>query len=205
MPSVSLIDLIAPGESSRLEFKRTLSTPYRIARTLTAFSNTSGGTLLIGVADDGKIVGVSSEYQEMQKIERATDFLIEPPITISYETRRQDGKTVLVLTVPESDEKPHTALNERGDRTIYVRQRDKSVPTKQLMLDQLTVDKQLLQTPAVKNLLAFLRKNDHITADRLAKLVNISAYRANKLLRDLTAQGVLLLVDTPRPARFSLK
>ncbi|WP_375445830.1 helix-turn-helix domain-containing protein [uncultured Fibrella sp.] len=203
--TVQLNDLIARGEGTQLEFKRTLSTPYRIARTLTAFSNTSGGTLLIGVADDSKILGVESEYQEMQTIERATDFLIEPPITISYETRKQDGKTVLILTISESDEKPHTALNERGDRTIYVRQRDKSVPTTRLMLDLHTVDNQLLQTPMVKNLLAFLRKNDSITADRMAKLVNISAYRATKLLRELTTQGILLMVDKPRPARYSLK
>lgn len=205
MATPTLSELILPGEGTQLEFKSTLSTPYRISRTLTAFANTSGGTLLIGVADDGKIVGVASEYQEMQKIEQATDFLVEPPITISYEARRQEGKTVLIIHVPESDEKPHTALNERGNRTIYVRQRDKSVPTTKLMLDVQTMDKQLLQTPMVKNLLAYLRKNDHISADKFAKLVNISAYRAGKLLRDLTAQGVLLMVDKPRPARFSLK
>ncbi|MEZ0485473.1 AlbA family DNA-binding domain-containing protein [Fibrella aquatica] len=202
---VTLSDLIARGEGTQLEFKSTLSTPYRIARTLTAFSNTSGGTLLIGVADDGKIVGIESEYKEMEKIERATDFLIEPSITISYETRRQDGKTVLLLTIPESDEKPHTALNERGDRTIYVRQRDKSVPTTRLTLDIQAVDSKLLQTTAVKNLLQFLRKNDSISAERLAKLVNMSEYRATKLLRELTAQGILLMVDKPRPVRYSLK
>jgi predicted transcriptional regulator len=86
-----------------------------------------------------------------------------------------------------------------------VRQRDKSVPTTRLMLDLHTVDAKLLQTPMVKHLLLFLRKNDSITADRLGKLVNISDYRATKLLRELTAQGILLMVDKPRPARYSLK
>ncbi|MBO0947663.1 AlbA family DNA-binding domain-containing protein [Fibrella forsythiae] len=203
--AASIPELIARGEGIQLEFKSTLSTPYRIARTLTAFSNTSGGTLLIGIADDGKIVGIDSEYKEMEKIERATDFLIEPPIDISYETRRLDGKTILLLTIPESSEKPHTALDERGNRTIYVRQRDKSVPTNHLMLDLETVDKKLIQTPMVKNLLQFLRKHDSITAERLGKLVNISDYRATKLLRALTTQGILLMVDKPRPARYSLK
>ena len=201
----TLRDLIALGEGTQLEFKSTLPTAHRIARTLTAFANTSGGTLLIGVADDGKVVGIDSEYREMQKIEQASDLLIEPPITVSYETHRQDGKTVLLLTIPESDEKPHTTPNEQGKRVIYVRQRDKSVPTTRLTLDQQAVDKQLLQTPTVKNLLQFLRKNDSVTADRLAKLVNISAYRSTKLLRELTAQGILMMVDKPRPERYSLK
>ena len=193
------------GEGTQLEYKRTLSSAYRIARTLAAFANTSGGTLLIGVADDRRVLGIASEYQEMQKIERATDFLIEPPLIVSYETLVHDGKKVLLINVPASDEKPHTALDEQGNRTIYVRQRDKSVPTNRLTYDGEAVDQKLLQTPTVKTLLQYLRKNDHITAAKLAKLVNISDYRAGKLLHDLTAQGVLLMVDKPRPARFSLK
>lgn len=193
------------GEGVQVEFKRTLSSAYRIARTLTAFANTAGGTLLIGVADDKRVLGVSSEYQEIQKIERATDFLIEPPLIVSYETLLYEGKKVLFIHVPASDEKPHTALDERGNRTIYVRQRDKSVPTSRLTHDGEAVDQKLVQTPTVKTLLQFLRKNDHITAARLAKLVNISDYRAGKLLHDLTTQGILLMADKPRPARFSLK
>ncbi|MEZ0606930.1 RNA-binding domain-containing protein [Fibrella sp. WM1] len=200
-----LAPYLEQGEGIQIEYKRTLSSAYRIARTLTAFANTSGGTILIGVDDDGRTVGIDSEYREMQIIERATDFLIEPTLSVSYEIVRHEGRNVLVVTVPESDEKPHTAVNEHNERTIYVRQRDKSVPTQRLLIDDNEVNQQLLQTTMVKNLLQFLRKNDSVTAARLAKLVNISEYRANKLLHDLTRQGVLLMVDKPRPAHFSLK
>lgn len=201
----SLDKLIELGEGTQLEFKRTLSSAHRIARTLAAFANTSGGTLLIGVADDKKIVGIQSELTEVQTLERATDELIEPAITVSYETRKQDGKLVLIVRVAESDEKPHKVLTTQGDWQIYVRQRDKSVPTTRFMTDNETVDKALLQTAMVKNLLLFLQKHDTISVERLAKLVNTSDYRAKKLLRDLTAQGLLLFVDQPRPGRYSLK
>ena len=60
MTRTQLDELIAQGEGVRLEFKRSISAAHRIARTLVAFANTSGGTLLIGVADNGTIVGVSS-------------------------------------------------------------------------------------------------------------------------------------------------
>ncbi len=205
MTKPSLDNLIEPGEGTKLEFKRTLSSATRIARTLAAFANTSGGTLLIGVADDKKIVGITSEQAEVQTLERATDELIEPAITVSYETRKQDGKTVLLVRVAESNEKPHKSLNEQGDWLIYVRQRDKSVPTTKFMADNEALDKKLLQTPMVKNLLVYLQKHDTISVERLAKLVNISEYRAKKLLRDLTAQSLLLFVDLPRPGRYSLK
>lgn len=198
--------LIAQGESARLEFKRTLSSAHRIARTLAAFANSSGGTLLIGVADDGRIMGVPSESREIHKIEEATDQLVEPSLTVSYETLAPDGRRVLVITVPESAEKPHYAIDEAGRRTIYVRMRDKSVPTSKLIIaTQPDTGTALLQAATTRTLIQYLRKNDNITADRFAKLVNISDYRANKLLRQLAGQGLLLTIDKPRPTRYALK
>ncbi len=200
-----LDDLISQGEHTRLEFKRTLSSAYRIARTLAAFANTSGGTLLVGIADTGKTVGVGSEFREIDKIEEATDRLIEPSIAISYETLAPDGRLVLIITISESDEKPHYVLDESGKRTIYVRAKDKSVPTSKLIITPEMADRELLKSPMARTLIQYLRKNDHITADKFAKLINVSDYRAGKLLRQLAERGLLLLIDKPRPVRYALK
>ncbi|GAB3787047.1 ATP-binding protein [Spirosoma horti] len=200
-----LDDLIGQGEHTRLEFKRSLSSTYRIARTLAAFANTSGGTLLIGVSDPGKIVGVSSEFREMDKLEEATDRLIEPALSISYETLAPDGRLVLIVTIPESTEKPHYVVDEAGKRTIYVRAKDKSMPTSKLIITPEMADRELLKSPMARTLIQYLRKNDHITADKFAKLINISAYRASKLLRQLAERGLLILIDKPLPVRYALK
>ncbi|MFC5411896.1 helix-turn-helix domain-containing protein [Larkinella bovis] len=202
----NLKELIEQGEGTRLEFKSTIHTAYRIARTLTAFSNTAGGLLVVGVSDDGRISGIESELAEMQKIEKATDFLVDPAISISYEVVSEGRRQVIFIDVAESSEKPHYAIDERGNRTIYIRARDKSVPTNKLILSHpASPDSQLLQTPNVRNLIQALRKSDFITAKQYAQLVNISEYRANKLLLQLTGQGLLVMVDKPRPVRFSLK
>lgn len=199
-------DLIAQSEGTRLEFKSTISSAYRIARTLTAFSNTSGGLLIVGVSDDKRINGIESEMREMQKIEKATDFLIDPTIEIAYEVVTFEHKRIIVIEVPESDNKPHYALDEQGHRTIYVRSKDKSVPTNKLILNNNEAsDNQLLQSSNVRNLIQFLRKNDAITVSRYAQLVNISDSRASKLLYQLAEQGLLLLIDKQRPVRFSLR
>lgn len=205
MTRTQLDELITQGENTRLEFKRTISSAHKIARTLAAFANTAGGTLLIGVADDGRIVGVPSEYREVHKIEEATDGLVEPPLVISYETLAPDGRKVLIIRVAPSDEKPHYAIDEAGRRTIYVRMRDKSVPTNTLIFAQQPTNAKLVQAPTTRTLIQYLRKNDQITADRFAKLINISAYRAGKLLRQLADQGLLLMIDKPSPARYALK
>lgn len=209
----NLSELIAQGEGSRIEFKQTISAAHRIARTLAAFANTAGGTILIGVADDGRIVGVASESHEMQLIERATDFKVEPGLTVSYETVSVAGKLVIIIDVPESDEKPHYAVNEYGHRTIYVRSKDKSVPTNKLILAQSPTDKELWESPTVRNLLQFLRQHESITTGQFGQLINVSEGRAARLLRQLTEQGLLVMVDSPRrgvtegikPVRYYLK
>lgn len=197
--------MIEQGEGVRLEFKRTLSSPYRIARTLAAFANTAGGTLLIGVADDGRKLGVSSELREMQKIEQAAGVLVDPPLGVSYQTLAPDGRKLLILTIAESDEKPHYVIDEAGKRTIYVRAKDKSVPTNKLIISADAPVAALVQSPSVRTLIQYLRRNDDITAEKLAKLTNISAYRADKQLKLLTEQGLLLLLNKQRPARYALK
>ena len=197
--------LIEQGEHGQLEFKRQVSTPYRIARTLAAFANTSGGTLLIGVTDSGKLVGVASEFREIAKLEQATDRLIDPALAISYETLAPDGRKILIITVSESEEKPHYVIDETGKRIIYVRTKDKSVPTSKLIITPDMADRELLKSPMAKTLIQYLRKNDAITADKFAKLINVSEYRAGKLLRQLADRGLLLLIDKPRPVRYSLK
>lgn len=205
MNRTELNTLIEQGEGVRLEFKRTLSSAWRIARTLAAFANTSGGTLLIGVADDGRMLGVASEFREMHKIEEAADKLIDPPLGISYETLAPDGRKLLILTIAESDEKPHYVIDEAGKRTIYVRAKDKSVPTNKLIISPDAPVAALVQSPSVRQLIQYLRKNDDITADKLAKLMNVSTYRADKQLKLLTEQGLLLLLNKQRPARYALK
>ena len=61
--------LIAEGEHQRQDFKFEISDARKIAKTLSAFANTDGGRLLIGVKDNGKIAGVRSD-EEQYMIER---------------------------------------------------------------------------------------------------------------------------------------
>ena len=62
--------LIAQGEHQQQDFKYEISDARKIARTLSAFANTDGGRLLIGVKDNGKIAGVRSD-EEIYMVEAA--------------------------------------------------------------------------------------------------------------------------------------
>ena len=64
--------LISEGEHQQQDFKFEISNAKKIAKSLSAFANTDGGRLLIGVKDNGKIAGIQSE-EELYMIEAAAD------------------------------------------------------------------------------------------------------------------------------------
>ena len=77
--SIHINKLIEQGENQQLDFKFEISDSRKIARTLVAFSNTDGGTLLVGVKDNGNIAGVRSE-EEYFMIEAAARMYCRPEV-----------------------------------------------------------------------------------------------------------------------------
>jgi predicted HTH transcriptional regulator len=210
MTEKELFAILKQKESTHLEFKRHIENPHKAARILAAFSNTSGGRLVVGVDDDKTIKGCS-EIEEMTKIIHAAEELVVPPIEIQYTSYMYEGKrNVLIINVKESKEKPHEAIDEHNHHIVYVRANDQTTPiTKEMtqILDKSDnkVDEHLLGQANVKYLISHLKKNNKITAKEYAKLINISAYRATKLLEGLTYGGILLMLSKQRPAQFVLK
>ena len=97
----------AETETETLEFKRSFSDT--ICREIVSFLNANGGDIVLGVADDGTIVGLNKIDETMRKIADIVTSQIEPnpQAIISSELRYFDGKTVLVLHI------------SKGNRPIY--------------------------------------------------------------------------------------
>jgi ATP-dependent DNA helicase RecG len=87
-----------------VEFKESPSDS--ITREMVGFANATGGHIYLGVADDNTVKGLDVTNRLRSRVQ---DFArnCEPPIRVRIETIRHDGKTVLVVGVPESDRKPH--------------------------------------------------------------------------------------------------
>src|ERR1700742_2667998 len=99
--------LIFEGEGVTLDFKKTITSCEKIAKTMVSFANNKGGRLLIGVADDGTIKGVKSEDEERYMITKAAHFYAKPALEPIFEEKYVDDKLVLIVDVPESTLKPH--------------------------------------------------------------------------------------------------
>ena len=74
--------LIDGGENQQLDFKYCVSDSRKIAKTLSAFSNSDGGRLLIGVRDNGSIAGIQSD-EEIYMVDTAAHVFCRPEINYS--------------------------------------------------------------------------------------------------------------------------
>ena len=118
--------LIAEGEHQQQDFKFEISDARKIAKTLSAFANTDGGRLLIGVKDNGRIAGVRSE-EEKYMIEAAAQLYCIPEIDYTLQTYIVEGKQVLVATIEENPHKPVYAKVENGKPLAYLRIKDENI------------------------------------------------------------------------------
>lgn len=205
-----LQELIRQGEGERLEFKKRTTHPTRIARTLASLANTHGGRVLVGVDDDGRIVGVRDAEEEIFQLREAAQHYIDPPLELRFREVEHDERVVLVVTVAESSHKPHRAQVADGDWRAYVRVRDESVQTSQLtekVLERTDVTPRFERIPLNKEELAvldYLQKNPRITLAQYMKLLNIGQRRAYRTLIKLTLHGYIKHHDKQKEVYYTL-
>lgn len=210
-----LEELIFKGENEEVDFKQTISDPYKIAKTISSFANTKGGKILVGVRDDKTITGADPE-EEKYLLETAADFYCSPPIDLEYEEieDEEEEKTVLIVSIKESKNKPHFIRDANQQNLVYIRQRDKSIPaSKQMIALMLKGNLSPHQGFSIslkdaghneKKLIDFLNKHERITQKQFMQIVNISKRRAQRILIDLTLKGAIRMHDHEKEAYYTL-
>jgi predicted HTH transcriptional regulator len=195
-------ELIRNGEDSKVEFKKTLSHLEKIAKTLVSFANSRGGTVLIGIQDDKQVSGVSDPEEELYMLDRAAIFYARPEIKYSITEEELYGKKVLLVDVPESQEKPHRSLSSNGEWHLYVRSGNRCLIATPLVARSLEMEKegrdQISESKSTNNEMAlfrFLDEKRKITLKQYAKLINVSKRRAYRILMELTLSGKLYMHD----------
>lgn len=213
MNNQDVLNLIEEGEGFHIEFKRFVTSPEKIAKSMIAFANTKGGSILFGVDDDGRIVGVESEKTEVELLEEAGSRYCDPPITPQLEIIPFNGKDVIVATVQESKEKPHQYLGaneDGGERKVYIRVKDKSVLASKEVVKILRDERpdgkplQLSIGENERRLFRYLEVYEKITLKQFCHLVNISERRASRILVELVRAGVIRIHTLEKEDFFTL-
>lgn len=206
--SYYLYKLIEEGEHQRQDFKYCINDSKKIARSLVAFANTDGGRLLIGVKDNGKIAGISTD-EEYYMVEAAAKIYSNPPINFLTRQWQVEGKTVLEITIEPSDNKPCFAKDENGKWLAYIRIEDENVLAHKI---QINVWKKQKSTKGIlfsysddeKHLIDLLHKNDSLSFSKYLRNSRIGRNKAETILTDFVLMDIVRMSTSKEGTVFVL-
>ena len=121
--------LASGGENQFLEFKQYVTVMSQITEEIVGFLNSTGGKLLIGVKDDGHLSGLKFPEDDLSSVEDGIRKIVTPRVSLKSEIIPVNAKkSVIVLDIPEGEDKPYAALNDDSDqKTVYYRINDKCI------------------------------------------------------------------------------
>ncbi|HDP76311.1 MAG TPA: ATP-binding protein [Bacteroidales bacterium] len=201
--------LISQGEGLTLDFKHSITDSRKIARSLVAFANTAGGTLLIGVKDNGNIAGVNTD-EEYYMVEAASQLYCKPEVPFEVVKWEINGKTVLEVKVKPSKHKPHKAPDKSGNYKAYIRVNDENVVASPIQLKIWKAERSrkpinIVFGLAENTLIDYLKLHKTITISHFSRLGFISISEAERILVDLTAMGLIEYSNLNNEDHFSLR
>ena len=222
--------IIALGEGFSSEFKKSASDKKSIDREICAFANATGGVLLIGVADDGEIVGVDHHNKlksEIQSIVRS----IEPPLV----TEIHSIETLVVIVVPSQNAKPYSyagkfylrdgassqQLSRNEIRAFFFKEGvihfdekncdDYLIDTDLTEKDWVTIifyrtTQEKLDTPSTRDfIIQTIQKNARATRNELAKTTGISANAVKQHIAKLKKDGILIRIGSTKAGHWKIR
>ena len=202
-------ELIAQGEHQQLDFKFEINDARKIARTLSAFANTDGGKLLIGVKDNGKIAGIRTE-EEYHMIEAAAQMYCKPELI--FESRKWNilGKTILEVTIGESSHRPCLAQSDDGKWLAYVRVDDQNIRANGVLLKVWRKEKRkkgilIKYSKTEEVLLDYLEESDDISLSKFCRISKISRQQGEEVLAKLISLDILEIRISEKGAVYSLQ
>lgn len=203
-----LFELIAQGEHQQQDFKYCINDSRKIAKSLVAFANTDGGRLLVGVKDNGKIVGVKSD-EEYYMVEAAANIYSNPKIEFTVQQWEAEGKTVLEVRVDSSKNRPHYAQNDEKKWIAYIRRADENILANRVLLKSWKLERDtngLLFTydEPRRVLVNYLKENVEITLSKYSRLAQISRFVAENILAEFLSLGCITIELEQAPVVYSL-
>jgi predicted HTH transcriptional regulator len=208
-PNSYIKRLIQEGEHQQLDFKFEISDSRKIAKTLVAFSNTDGGTLLIGVKDNGNITGVRSD-EEFFMVQAAAGMYCKPEIVFESKRWIIDGKTVLEVIISKGLNFPYFAQTEPNKWLAYIRVKDENILATAVHMKvwkNKTHDRGILMgySEKVKKLLEYLEFNQSISISKFCRTAFLPKSAAENILADLIYFGLIEAVYKDHHFIYCLK
>ena len=125
MLKTELLEIIANGENSGVEFKRDDIRTEQLAKEIVALANLQGGRLILGVEDDGTISGLQQKNAQEWVLNTFRDKVFPQIIPFYEEIKIDDQHRVAVITIAPGISKPYMLKHDNREE-IYIRMGDRS-------------------------------------------------------------------------------
>jgi predicted HTH transcriptional regulator len=205
-----LRSLVRKGENDHLEFKKKVDYPEKVIKEITAFANTQGGELLIGVDDNREISGLKYPDEHRFALENAIESFCKPVISFQVEQIPvSENRFVLRYTIDKSERRPHSVRLAPGKDEYFIRVGDKSVKASREVVEIMERQKkgkdiQFYFGDSEKILMNYLEENNFITIDQYALVARLKPYQAARKLILLVLANVLMVVPGEKHDVFGL-
>lgn len=201
--------MIKIGEGQQLDFKHSVSDARKIARSLVAFANTDGGTLLLGVKDNGKIAGIRSD-EEIYMIETAAHLYCKPEVKFYHNLHTLEGKTIAEIIVEPSMLKPHSAPDTNGNFKVFIRKDDENLLANRVLLEVWRLrDKKaevnLSYDYNIEQIFKLMKDKKLVQRIDISKLLGISEYKTDNILIKLMLMDIIDIDITAEATWYYLK
>ena len=209
-----LLSLIREGEHQQQDFKYRVADACKLAKSVSAFANTDGGRLLIGVRDDGHLSGVRSE-EEIYMMHQAAYRYCKPEASIKFDTYHvtpdtssgeRGLRTIVIATVPPSTKRPVCAIDETGRMRAYIRINDENIVASPVHLalwreSQKSQGVMLTYNDDIRHLLDVIQ--DRLTLNQIVRLSRLPRHKVITLMARLIRFGTLHWEYTGQQFLFS--
>ena len=210
-------DLIKEGESETVEFKPSLSQTDKIMGSISAFSNTKGGTVVIGVTDKGEVYGVDIGKRTIENLANGIKQNIDPMVYPSIRVEKIDDKMVVLIEIEESKQKPVLAsgraykrVGKSNHKLGYEEIRNLALETSKVYWDERVCEDASLEDIEEDKVWWYLERREEIRKvkkpekmDMGTLLLNIGAAKKVNSETKPTNAGILFFGKNPQ--RFVLQ
>ena len=190
-----LYALIRAGEHGEQDFKYRISDARKIARTLSAFANTTGGRLLVGVRDNGSIAGVKDE-DDIYMLESASEIFLKPALKLEVWAHEIEGKNVWEIEISEGKEKPYQ-VDEIDGLKAYYRDNDQNFVANAVLKevwkqDRLKESKHPVAfTEKEQRLIQYLKDYEEVSVSKASKVMQLHRSKTIEILARLIRWEVI--------------
>jgi len=189
-----LFELIAQGEHQQQDFKYKEEDALKLARSVSAFANTDGGRLIIGVRGDGEISGVKSD-EEIYMMHKAAYKYCKPEADINFKTYHVEEGNIVIATIPRALNRPVYTIDEKGKEIAFIRIKDENIIASPVFVEMWRQEQReenmMPYTDTESHLMEMMRLNPLQPIEVISKIAHIKRFLIIKILARLIRYDIV--------------